>query len=190
MGRSKVIYGGETLIDLTNDTVAPSVLLQGYTAHDKAGELITGIMSGGSGEGLEYESGIWTPTSNVARGEIAFSKTHSKAPAFFVVSDPGESLQNANSNLYCEFFDLSQLVGNGVRISSSIRYGGVLYMYKTSSSGSSANVTLNYPYTNTGDSNINYPRYWATETRIMPYSNGTSRYWRAGVGYKWLAIWI
>lgn len=39
---SKVVYFGETLIDLTTDTVEPSKLLKGFTAHDKSGAPITG----------------------------------------------------------------------------------------------------------------------------------------------------
>jgi hypothetical protein len=39
---SKVVYFGETLIDLTNDTVEPSKLLKGFTAHDKSGAPIVG----------------------------------------------------------------------------------------------------------------------------------------------------
>ena len=39
---SKVVYFGETLIDLTNDTVEASKLLSGFTAHDKGGAPITG----------------------------------------------------------------------------------------------------------------------------------------------------
>ena len=39
---NKVIYGGNTLIDLTSDTVTSSRLLNGYTAHDKSGAIITG----------------------------------------------------------------------------------------------------------------------------------------------------
>ena len=39
---SKVVYFGETLIDLTNDTVEASKILSGFTAHDKSGALITG----------------------------------------------------------------------------------------------------------------------------------------------------
>ena len=38
---NKVIYGGQTLIDLTADTVTVDKLLKGYTAHDKSGEVIT-----------------------------------------------------------------------------------------------------------------------------------------------------
>ncbi len=39
---SKVVYGGNTLIDLTGDTVEASTLLKGTTAHGADGELITG----------------------------------------------------------------------------------------------------------------------------------------------------
>lgn len=42
MAKNKIVYDGTVLIDLTNDTVDPSVLKYGVTAHDKAGNLITG----------------------------------------------------------------------------------------------------------------------------------------------------
>lgn len=40
--RSKIIFGNETLIDLTSDTVEPSKLAQGYTAHGRDGAPIVG----------------------------------------------------------------------------------------------------------------------------------------------------
>lgn len=40
--KNKIIFGGETLIDLTADTVDASHLAYGYTAHDKSGAPITG----------------------------------------------------------------------------------------------------------------------------------------------------
>lgn len=42
MGVSKVIFGGETLIDLTADTVKADKLLKGFTAHGADGEVING----------------------------------------------------------------------------------------------------------------------------------------------------
>lgn len=45
MAINKVIYGGETLIDLTGDTVTADKILSGFTAHDKGGEPITGTIS-------------------------------------------------------------------------------------------------------------------------------------------------
>lgn len=42
MAISKVVYGGNTLIDLTGDTVKPDKVLTGYTAHGADGEPIVG----------------------------------------------------------------------------------------------------------------------------------------------------
>lgn len=42
MGISKVVYGSETLIDLTNDTVSAEVLAAGYTATNAAGNRVVG----------------------------------------------------------------------------------------------------------------------------------------------------
>ena len=42
MAISKVVYGGNTLIDLTGDTVVANKLLKGYKAHGADGELING----------------------------------------------------------------------------------------------------------------------------------------------------
>lgn len=39
---NKVVYGNDTLIDLTEDTVTADKILQGYTAHDRSGAGITG----------------------------------------------------------------------------------------------------------------------------------------------------
>lgn len=42
MAINKIIYGGNTLIDLTSDTITASDLAYGVTAHDKSGAVITG----------------------------------------------------------------------------------------------------------------------------------------------------
>ena len=42
MEKNKIIYGNETLLDLTNDTVSSDTLTRGITAHDKSGQIITG----------------------------------------------------------------------------------------------------------------------------------------------------
>lgn len=39
---NKVIYGNDTLIDLTGDTITASDLASGKTAHDRSGAIITG----------------------------------------------------------------------------------------------------------------------------------------------------
>ena len=54
MGVNKVdLSTGETLIDISKDTVTPQTLVKGYTAHNSNGEQIVGTMTtegGGSGD--------------------------------------------------------------------------------------------------------------------------------------------
>ena len=44
MAVNKVVYDGETLVDLTGDNVSESTLLSGATAHNAAGEAIVGTV--------------------------------------------------------------------------------------------------------------------------------------------------
>ena len=62
---NKIIYGGQTLIDLTSDTVDVSHLLSGYTAHDKSGAIITGTCT--------YDSDTTSDTATAS--EILATKT-------------------------------------------------------------------------------------------------------------------
>jgi hypothetical protein len=53
MAVNKVVFGGETIINLTNDTVTPDTLAEGVTAHDASGKAITGRMAQTGGEAME-----------------------------------------------------------------------------------------------------------------------------------------
>lgn len=66
---SKVIYGGNTLIDLTADTVKEDKLLKGYTAHGADGEIITGT--------CEFDANTQDATATDAEiltGKTAYNK--------------------------------------------------------------------------------------------------------------------
>ena len=55
MANNKVQLGdGTVLMDLTSDTVSPSTLKRGITAHNASGESITGTMDEGGGGGTEH----------------------------------------------------------------------------------------------------------------------------------------
>lgn len=45
MAISKVVFGSDTLIDISGDSVAASALLSGYTAHGADGENINGAIT-------------------------------------------------------------------------------------------------------------------------------------------------
>lgn len=65
MAINKVIYGGKTLIDLTNDTVTADKMLSGTKAHDKSGAQITGTCT--------YDAN--TSDANAKNSEILSGKT-------------------------------------------------------------------------------------------------------------------
>lgn len=69
MAISKVIYGGNTLIDLTGDTVVANKLLKGYTAHGADGELVPGT--------CEYDANTQDATASdaeILKGKTAYVK--------------------------------------------------------------------------------------------------------------------
>lgn len=55
MAVNKVEVDGETKLDLTADTVTPETLLKGATAHNAAGEAITGTLEAGGGAAAESD---------------------------------------------------------------------------------------------------------------------------------------
>ena len=65
---NKVIYGGNTLIDLTSDTVTADKILSGYTAHSASGAPITGSCT--------YDANTADATAAVA--EVLATKTFYK----------------------------------------------------------------------------------------------------------------
>lgn len=87
-----------TLIDITNDTVTPSTLLQGYTAHDASGAAIVGTATGdnslivalswdddcfGQNEGAWVPDCTWAEVSAAAQAgkEICVKSDEDMAPA-------------------------------------------------------------------------------------------------------------
>lgn len=69
MGVSKVVYGGETIIDLTADTIKKDKILKGYTAHGADGEPITGT--------CEFDANTQDATATEAEilnGKTAYNK--------------------------------------------------------------------------------------------------------------------
>ncbi len=68
MSISKVVYGSQTLLDLTADTVTEDKLAKGYTAHTCDGNSITGTL-----ETVTYYSGSNEPASSLGQdGDVYF----------------------------------------------------------------------------------------------------------------------
>lgn len=71
MAISKVIYGGQTLIDLTADTVTADKVLEGYIAHGADGEKITGSCT------FDADTSDATATAaEILSGKTAYNKAN------------------------------------------------------------------------------------------------------------------
>lgn len=67
MAVNKVVYGGETLVDLSDATVTPDTLAAGATAYNAAGVKITGTME--AGEAISVER-VWEICGYVPNGGL------------------------------------------------------------------------------------------------------------------------
>lgn len=89
MGNSKIVYYGETLIDLTGDTVEAAKLLKGITAHDKKGEKITGTFEAADPYAI---IGVTYPEGSVctcSTGSVTLTAKDKTGKALFVIPTAG-----------------------------------------------------------------------------------------------------
>lgn len=182
-----------TALDISDTTAVASDVASGKYFYTADGTKTAGTASGGSG-GLEYETGTWTPSEDVANYVISFTNTHTVAPVFYAIFIADSIGTNTSGdNLGITYFNNGQFFGDGAWVNTngtSTQYAAVLATYKsTSTAGSYTSYRPVFPYTDQDDTNNTYSRYWATETGIRASSGSTSRYWRADRTYKWIAIW-
>lgn len=97
MAINKVVYDGTTLIDLTEDTVTPDTLVKGMTAHDAAGNSITGTYDGVTKTELTNELNnlqqtIPTKTSDIANDSGFVNETFVNQKVADLVNSAPETL--------------------------------------------------------------------------------------------------
>lgn len=198
MAISKVIYktsaqdSGTVWMDSTSATASAADITAPKTAMLADGVVTTGTGSGGGSGGLEYETGTYTPASDIARPTISFAKTHSVPPASVIFSDvSGNTGISTYSNLFVTISDFYRLNGTGIPYNDAQSRNGTAHFgyFGSSLTAAAANTLITYDSdTQTDESNVYY-RYWATASNFMPFTSNTSRKWKAGRTYKWIAIW-
>lgn len=135
MGISKVVYGTTVLFDLTSDTVDAAHLAKGYTAHDAAGNLISGTLDQQTGGNLL--SGI---TPSLYNGTTQNGKTY-EIPS-----------TGSGGTKYIEYMlDVPTLKSDAVYCLSA--YGGAVggdyyllyaYLYFQTTSGGTSSILASY----------------------------------------------
>ena len=151
-------------------------------------------VSGGS-SGLEYEEGTWTPSSDVTRGTILFTNTHTKPPSIVILVDAyseNGSVTTANSDIAFVFVKIGDILGDSFpwyQTSETSRSNLLSYISQSTVTtsptvGGYGNISDDVGSTDT------YSSYYATSAGFYPYARSTTRYWRSGREYKWKAIWL
>lgn len=112
MANSKIIFGGEVLIDLTADTIVADKLLNGYTAHGADGEAISGT--------CDYDANTQDATATMA--EILAGKTAYKNGAKLTGAMPNNGAVSGTISAKNESYTIPQGYHDGsgsVSISSA-----------------------------------------------------------------------
>lgn len=163
-------------LDTTGANATSADILSGKTAYVN-GSLVTGALSAG----LHYETGTWTPSSNTATTAISFSNAHTKAPFFAVVFDSGNYSSTTKSDVLFAYFNWGAFTGSTMAPASNggtRNYGGYRFTYRETSTSSFS--------TSNGD--VTASSYSGITSTGLAISPSSSRYWRSGRSYKWIAV--
>lgn len=97
MGVSKVDFAGNTLVDLTGDSVTPATLKKGETAHNAAGEQIVGTMEAGGSDLSLGINGASTGQSPIINTVDADGKPTAWGTAMLAKADGSNIPQNLDT---------------------------------------------------------------------------------------------
>lgn len=188
MGVNKVeLSNGETLLDLTGDTVTPESLKKGFTAHDKTGALITGEFENKIPDGYidtsdatadEYD--IYYGTTAYVNGKLITGKYwyHGAADQYNANSANCSSTQLRTHSDY-EPKALMIVLNSGTYTNNTVIAvwafkDAIVYHSKTSSGVTRSQVTSNVS---------NYWYYDAANQQVV-ISNPTSSYKWSTYNYR------
>lgn len=160
MAINKVMYGSQTLIDLTNLTVSADKVATGITAIDKAGNVITGTMESSTGESTKAMVGSLTATPSSNSTSISFTGLKAEPKAFMVM------LQTQLTNTSTRY--VTGVMSDGTNTS-----GTYAYQQNTRTSG----------YTYVSSSYFSYTYSNGTLT-VKTNSSSNGGYFKSGSSYK------
>ena len=136
------------------------------------------VPSGGGG--LEYETGTYTPTEDVASTTISFANTHNTKPCLVLFADITSAEQTVNySEMMFLYGSIYEAFGSTANSGSRTCYSIYRSAYRaTSQTSLSSSGSVDYSDTTSQ----------VSSTGINP-SSGSSNYFRTGRTYKWIAVW-
>lgn len=102
---NKIIYGGNVILDLTEDTIMEECLLDGYTAHDKSGRRIEGKLKLNNDISFVTRSLTQYKSDSISEvGAYAFSGSSYLTMVDFA------NLKHISKNAFCDCTVLSSII--------------------------------------------------------------------------------
>ena len=153
MAVNKVIIGTETKLDLTGDTVTADTLAEGKTAHNAAGEVITGTMAGGdifAVIGVTYPAGS---TCTCTNGTKTLTAKGTSGTAIFNVPSTGTWTVTATNGDKTASKSVS-VTAEGQTENVTLAYEYVLYEAGTEYVTFTENKPLSYGTISWGTKNV------------------------------------
>lgn len=162
MAKNKIIYNGNTLLDLTGDTVTADKLMQGYTAHDRSGALIIGTATGGGTDAISV---------------VDTEDTHGGTIRTITALDISDTTAVANDVAQGKYF----YTADGTKTAGTSSGGGGGLEYETGTWTPTEDVTT---------ANISFSNTHATPPAIvcMSDTSTTGNTWVAQTLYYWSFI--
>jgi len=144
---------------------------------------VTVSVSGGGGSGLVYETGTWTPTTDISNPTISFQNAHTEAPVFVMISDATGSYDGTTNT--CQSFvygDWEKAFGTTINPStSSSQYALFRGVYRAASATATSSTGTIFTSRTSAETYVN-------SSRFVP-NIGSGYYWRTNRTYKWIAVW-
>lgn len=173
MGVSKVVYNGNTVMDITSTTATAASILKGFGAFGKDGNWIDGTASTGGGGGLPsgvtaFDFGEITVTSAFTTSRQTFSHKLGVTPDLMIVYTP--------ANIATTYSMLAAIRGNMFGWRSSAYNNHMAYH---------GNSTTSVTWTNSNSASYGISNMTASTFQLA--SSSSSYYWRAST-YKYIAI--
>lgn len=162
---NKVVYGADTIIDISGTTATADKILQGYGAFGSDGSWLDGTAVAGGGGSSNFLQGTFTTNSTAGVQTVTISYTGSGYPIMVVVVVNGGAYNSAISGWYnsAQRYAVGQYTMTKSVMTSAPTYG---------QSG-----TENYGVTTTtykGTSSTSYARTGSTNTNFFSSSDATN----------------
>ena len=183
--------GSAIFVDPSPTTATASDVASGKYFFNARGALTQGTASGGGGGGsFTVETGTWTPSSDVVIAEISFNDTHIEEPVLTFLYDSADSYNSTtNTPQFGLFVYHYKWPGFTVYPSSSVANYAIAFI-RTRATDTSAFTTTTFSVKNNtmAITSSDYVGFWVSSTKFR-MSSASSRPWKSGRTYKWVAVW-